>query len=206
MRTARKAVKWVGRKYKDDVSPALADYWYAATQHGGVCNCLPSSRKKHDIDDEEEVEEEQVGNSLEYQQKIPPKWTMQDVVSFVCQEVTMGDVKEFRICRLCTENEVDGTALLAASDQDLLELGFDPVSVRKLRTKLDSIGHDTSAEQRLHDLEHFLRSSGLAHLRDRLIRQLGVFDRDELPTLITVCLFYIHSLPPERPSSALAAS
>ena len=88
-------------------------------------------------------------------------------VAFVCQEVTMGDVKEFRICRLCMENEVDGVALLAASDNDLLELGFDPVSVRKLRSKLDSIGHDNSAEQRVADLAHFLRSNGLGHLRDR---------------------------------------
>lgn len=98
---------------------------------------------------------------------------------------TQGDVKEFRICRLCMENEVDGVALLAASDDDLLELGFDPVSVRKLRSKLDSIGHDNSAEQRVAELAHFLRSSGLGHLRDRLMNQLGVFDRDELPILIS---------------------
>jgi hypothetical protein len=82
------------------------------------------------------------------------------------------------------QNEVDGVALLAAADSELLELGFDPVSVRKLRSKIESIGHDHSAEQRVADLAHFLRSSGLGHLRDRLMNQLGVFDRDELPVLI----------------------
>jgi hypothetical protein len=29
----------------------------------------------------------------------PIKWNQKDVVSFICHEVTMGDVKEFRICR-----------------------------------------------------------------------------------------------------------
>ena len=187
MKTAKKVFKWMGRKYTTSIAPACADYYYAVTHHGGVCNCLPSSRKRKEQDEEDLDDNEAAldGQSLEYQTKIPQKWTQKDVVSFVCQEVTMGDVKEFRICRLCMENEVDGTALLAAADEDLLELGFDPVSVRKLRGKLDSIGHDNSAELRVGMLEHFLRSNGLGHLRDRLLKELGVFDRDELPALIS---------------------
>eukprot|EP00277_Geminigera_cryophila_P032033 CAMPEP_0173063520 /NCGR_PEP_ID=MMETSP1102-20130122/4436_1 /TAXON_ID=49646 /ORGANISM="Geminigera sp., Strain Caron Lab Isolate" /LENGTH=375 /DNA_ID=CAMNT_0013930345 /DNA_START=426 /DNA_END=1554 /DNA_ORIENTATION=+ len=176
MRRAKTLVKWVGRKYTSSLVPAFADYWYACRFHGNICSCLGSGRSKN----KEEEEEEEVNAeaaTLEYQGKIPEKWSQKDVVSFVCQEVTMGDVKEFRICRLCTENEVDGTALLAASDTDLLELGFDPVSVRKLRGKLESLGHDNSAEQRVVE-------NDLGHLRDRLMNELGVFSRDELPTLI----------------------
>lgn len=181
MRSAKKAARWVGKKYSQDLAPAMADYWYAIRHHHAACSCFAA--KKNDEEEDEDLHAVQ-GQSDEYQQKIPSKWTQRDVVSFVCQEVTMGDPKEFRICRLCRENEVDGTSLLAASDADLLELGFDPVSVRKLRSKIESRGHDNSSEQRIAELQHFLRTSGLGHLRERLMTQMGVYDRDELPTLI----------------------
>ena len=122
MRSAKKAARWVGKKYSQDLAPAMADYWYAIRHHHAACSCFAA--KKNAEEEDEDLHAVQ-GQSDEYQQKIPSKWTQRDVVSFVCQEVTMGDPKEFRICRLCRENEVDGTSLLAASDADLLELGFD---------------------------------------------------------------------------------
>jgi len=67
---------------------------------------------------------------------------------------------------------------------DLVNLGFDPVSVRKLRKKITSLGHDNSAEERVAELKRFLRSQDLGHLSSRLITELGIFDADELPILM----------------------
>ena len=76
MRSIGKCFKWMGRKYKDSVAPVLADYWYAARHHhfGG-------GRGKGEGGDEgEEDDLEDMGNSLEYQTKIPAKWSQRDVV------------------------------------------------------------------------------------------------------------------------------
>jgi hypothetical protein len=67
---------------------------------------------------------------------------------------------------------------------DLVNLGFDPVSVRKLRKKIGSLGHDNTAEERVAELKRFLRSQDLGHLSSRLITELGIFDADELPILM----------------------
>ena len=105
--------KWCRNKLKNDVLPAVADNWYALRHHNGsVCSCF--SKGRNTDDDEEEGDEEQENEaSLEYRTKVPIKWNQRDVVSFICHEVTMGDVKEFRICRLCKENDVDGTSIIA---------------------------------------------------------------------------------------------
>jgi hypothetical protein len=101
MRSIGRCFKWVGRKYRDSVAPVLADYWYAARHHsfGG----FGGGGKGEGEDGDEDEDLADIGNSLEYQQKIPAKWTQRDVVAFICQEVTMGDIKEFRICRLTME-------------------------------------------------------------------------------------------------------
>ena len=169
--------KWCRNKLKNDVLPAVADNWYALRHHNGsVCSCF--SKGRNTDDDEEEGDEEQENEaSLEYRTKVPIKWNQRDVVSFICHEVTMGDVKEFRICRLCKERRHQHYSNLA-------NLGFDPVSVRKLRKKIGSLGHDNSAEERVAELKRFLHSQDLGHLSSRLITELGIFDADELPILM----------------------
>ena len=90
-----------------------------------------------------------------------------------------------RICRLLTENEVDGSALTTATEVDLIDLGFDRVLCRKLFMKLKAFGKDTTAERRLERLKTFLRTNNLMFIKHRLVDELGVYDLDELPTLVT---------------------
>lgn len=87
-------------------------------------------------------------------------------------EITLGDAKEYRICRLCEEREVDGAALISATNEELMELGFDGVLTRKLRMKIADHGRDRTAEYKIEELRIFLKRCGLPQYRDRLINDL----------------------------------
>eukprot|EP00960_Hanusia_phi_P027239 746715-Hanusia_phi.AAC.2 len=183
MRRAARLGRWMKRKWREDLKPAALDamYWI---KHS-MTNKTKRTVKEGDNWEEEEEEEEEQKSGLQYQEKIVAKWSQKDVIDFILHEVTMGDAMEFRICRLLSENEVDGSALLTATEVDLIELGFDRVLCRKLFMKLRGFGKDTTAEKRLERLKTFLRKNDLLSIKHRLVDELGVYDLDELPTLVT---------------------
>ena len=79
---------------------------------------------------------------------------------------------------------MDGAALITATNDELKELGFDGVLTRKLRMKIADHGRDRTAGFKVEELRIFLKRCGLQQYQDRLIKDLGVFDIDELPDLV----------------------
>ncbi|EKX44355.1 hypothetical protein GUITHDRAFT_109804 [Guillardia theta CCMP2712] len=198
MRRAARLGRWMKKKWREEVKPAALDamYWI---RHNMTNSTKRVVKDGEDWEEREEEEEQMAqGTGMQYQEKIVAKWSQKDVsitltcfemyecvIDFILHEVTMGDAMEFRICRLLTENEVDGSALTTATEVDLIDLGFDRVLCRKLFMKLKAFGKDTTAERRLERLKTFLRKNNLMFIKHRLVDELGVYDLDELPTLVT---------------------
>eukprot|EP00961_Rhodomonas_salina_P063649 855599-Rhodomonas_salina.2 len=120
----------------------------------------------------EDVKEARNNKGVGSHEKPLSTYTQEEVVRLIRKEITLGDAKEYRICRLCEEREVDGAALISATNEELMELGFDGVLTRKLRMKIADHGRDRTAEYKIEELRIFLKRCGLPQYRDRLINDL----------------------------------